>query len=106
MEDRIKKFWSNKSDEEIELAFNRSMVVVFVIEVLFTVSIYLLLKTYVSMLAAEFWIFLTYILVVKKNIDSSMQEFKDRLMKRIGRRKPHSETKNEENIEDAKSDSN
>ena len=98
MDDKIKDFWAGKSREEVEQTYDKAMTVMFAIEFLAVVGIYMLLKNYASTLAAELWMLIAYGVALKGSVDLLSASIKSRVMEKCG----HGEEKATIEKEDAK----
>ena len=84
MEDKLKSFWTNKSKEEAEKAFDIAMTVLMVVEFVVVISIFFFLRMHVSFLWADTWLIVVYAFSLKGRVDLESLSIKDDIMERIG----------------------
>lgn len=98
MEDKLKSFWTNKSKEEAEKAFDIAMTVLMVVEFIVVVSIFFFLRMHVSLLWADTWLIIVYAFSLKGRVDLESLSIKDDIMERIGHgKKDNKEDKDKQN---------
>lgn len=77
------KHFKNMSKDEVERCYDRTIVVMMVLEACFVLGIFYLLKMYVDAFAADAWLMLSYLWCMKKANTYFAKEMKPIIMKKL-----------------------
>ena len=98
MSDKIKDFWKDKTDEEIDAAFRTSTNIIMAVEFLCTIGIYFFLKHYTALHWAELWMLVVYGYLLKRNVDLVEPIARKKMEEKIGRNESKEDKYEEEQI--------
>lgn len=78
-----KKHFENMPKEEVDKCYNRTIVVMMVLEACFVLGVFYVLRMYANSFAADAWLMLAYLWCMKKANTNFARDMKPVIMKRL-----------------------